>query len=275
MSSIQRDITRPALLKLIGTPALSGAHRCPDRRRFCRGTLVWSRLVQRRPLRLRSIGAARLRDKPSSRSASVATSCSEGVAAWLRHAGLAAEVLEGGFEAWRAAGIRWCPTDKLPAPRSTGPNGLGDARAAEDRPHRLPLADPPLRRSGRRVPVRCAARSAGRRRAIRCDAVRHRGRVLEPSRRACTFDTMIAEFGLTTEPLIRLATIVRGADTARPDLAPEAAGLLAASLGLSRMYADDLEQLDAGMLGSTTRSIAGAATPPTKPTTGRPPSPNG
>ena len=41
---------------------------------------------------------------------------------------------------------------------------------------------------------------------------------------------------------------MRGADTARPDLAPEAAGLLAASLGLSRMYADDLEQLEAGML---------------------------
>jgi hypothetical protein len=63
----------------------------------------------------------------------------------------------------------------------------------------------------------------------------------------CTFDTMVEEFGLATEPLLRLATIVRGADTARPDLAPEAPGLLGASLGLSRMYADDLEQLDAGM----------------------------
>ena len=41
---------------------------------------------------------------------------------------------------------------------------------------------------------------------------------------------------------------MRGADTARLELAPEAAGLLAASLGLSRMYADDLEQLEAGML---------------------------
>jgi hypothetical protein len=40
---------------------------------------------------------------------------------------------------------------------------------------------------------------------------------------------------------------VRAADTARLDLAPEAPGLLAASLGLSRMYADDLEQLEAGM----------------------------
>ena len=63
----------------------------------------------------------------------------------------------------------------------------------------------------------------------------------------CTFDVMVEEFGLQTEPLKRLATIVRGADTGRPELAPESAGLLAASLGLSRMHADDLEQLEAGM----------------------------
>src|SRR5215207_10497232 len=63
----------------------------------------------------------------------------------------------------------------------------------------------------------------------------------------CTFDAMVEEFGLATEPLERLARIVRGADTARLDLETEAAGLLAASLGLSRMYADDLEQLEAGM----------------------------
>ncbi|MDH3389919.1 MAG: chromate resistance protein, partial [Gammaproteobacteria bacterium] len=41
---------------------------------------------------------------------------------------------------------------------------------------------------------------------------------------------------------------VRGADTDRHELAPQSAGLLAASLGLSRMYRDDLEQVDAGML---------------------------
>src|SRR5712671_1879768 len=63
----------------------------------------------------------------------------------------------------------------------------------------------------------------------------------------CTFDVMVEEFGLATEPLLRLAAIVRGADTGRMDAAPQAAGLLAASLGLSRMYADDLAQLDAGM----------------------------
>jgi hypothetical protein len=59
---------------------------------------------------------------------------------------------------------------------------------------------------------------------------------------------MVEEFDLGTEALLRQATIVRAADTARLDLSPEAAGLLATSLGLSRMYADDLEQLDAGMM---------------------------
>jgi hypothetical protein len=63
----------------------------------------------------------------------------------------------------------------------------------------------------------------------------------------CTFDVMIEEFGLATPPLLRLATMVRGADTGRLDLSPEAPGLLAVSLGLSRMFDDDLEQLEAGI----------------------------
>jgi rhodanese-related sulfurtransferase len=56
----------------------------------------------------------------------------------------------------------------------------------------------------------------------------------------CSFDTMLKLFGLESEPsLARLALIVRGADTARPDLAPEAAGLHAISLGLSQLAGDD------------------------------------
>jgi hypothetical protein len=58
---------------------------------------------------------------------------------------------------------------------------------------------------------------------------------------------MIEEFGLKSAPLVHLAAIVRGADTARLELAPQAAGLLAASLGYSRMYRDDLAQLEAAM----------------------------
>ena len=63
----------------------------------------------------------------------------------------------------------------------------------------------------------------------------------------CTFDTLIEEFGIATPTLNRLAAIVRAADTNCIDACPQAAGLLAASLGLSRMYKNDLEQLDAGM----------------------------
>ena len=63
----------------------------------------------------------------------------------------------------------------------------------------------------------------------------------------CSFDAFLDKYKLDDPALRALALIVRGADTGRLDLAPEAPGLLAASLGLSRMYADDLEQLEAGL----------------------------
>jgi len=53
---------------------------------------------------------------------------------------------------------------------------------------------------------------------------------------------------LTDPALTPLATIVRGADTGRPELAPQAAGLLAVSLGLSAIVADDHELLKQGMV---------------------------
>ena len=64
---------------------------------------------------------------------------------------------------------------------------------------------------------------------------------------ACTFDTMLDEFGLQSSALDRLAQVIRAADTNRHDLAPEAAGVLALSVGLSRQYRDDQEQLKAGL----------------------------
>lgn len=63
----------------------------------------------------------------------------------------------------------------------------------------------------------------------------------------CTFDTMLDEFGLHTPALDRLARVIRAADTNNHADAPEAAGLLAFSVGLSRQYKDDLAQLEAGM----------------------------
>jgi rhodanese-related sulfurtransferase len=55
----------------------------------------------------------------------------------------------------------------------------------------------------------------------------------------CTFDTLIRDFGIEDPHLDALALIVRGADTARLDLAPEAAGLLAVSLGISALAGGD------------------------------------
>jgi rhodanese-related sulfurtransferase len=55
----------------------------------------------------------------------------------------------------------------------------------------------------------------------------------------CSFDTLLGTFGLSLPALDLLAVIVRGADTDRLDLAAPAAGLLAVSLGMSRLNADD------------------------------------
>jgi len=64
----------------------------------------------------------------------------------------------------------------------------------------------------------------------------------------CSFDAFIRKYELRDPALDRLALIVRAADTGRPDLAPEAAGLLAVSAGLSLNFADDHEMLRHGMV---------------------------
>ena len=64
----------------------------------------------------------------------------------------------------------------------------------------------------------------------------------------CSFDAFINIYRLGADrALAKLATIVRGADTDRLDLAPQAAGLLAVSLGMSRNISDDHAMLDAMM----------------------------
>lgn len=64
----------------------------------------------------------------------------------------------------------------------------------------------------------------------------------------CSFDTMLKKYGLTDPALQDLAIIVRGADTDRLDLAPQCAGLLAISLGLSHNFKDDHEMLKQGLV---------------------------
>jgi rhodanese-related sulfurtransferase len=172
---------------------------------------------------------------------------SQGVAAWLRHAGAQAEVLEGGVDAWAAARQPLLAADKLPARDSRGRTvWVTRARPKIDR-----IACPWLIR--RFVDPQAVFLFVA---PSEVDAVAERflatpfdveGVFWSHRGDFCTFDVMVQELGLSTDPLKCLATIVRGADTARLDLAPEAPGLLAASLGLSRMYSDDLAQLDAGL----------------------------
>lgn len=64
----------------------------------------------------------------------------------------------------------------------------------------------------------------------------------------CSFDAFIEKYALSDLGLERLAVIVRGADTSRLDLAPEAAGLFAISHGLSQNFSDDHEMLRHGMV---------------------------
>jgi rhodanese-related sulfurtransferase len=176
------------------------------------------------------------------------SSLSQGGAALLRHRGVPAEALEGGLEAWKKERLPFVPFAKLP-PVDTQGRTVWVTRA---RPKIDRIACPWLIRrfvDPRAVflfvapsdVVAVAERFGGVPFDIENVFWSHRGDT-------CTFDTMVEEFGLSIAPLLRLATSVRGADTARPELSPEAPGLLAASLGLSRMYADDLQQLEAGML---------------------------
>jgi rhodanese-related sulfurtransferase len=184
---------------------------------------------------------------------SIAVTCkdglklSQGVAAWLRHAGAKAEYLEGGFDAWRKGkGLLLSPNHVPPRDSEGRTVWVTRARPKIDR-----IACPWLIRRFvdpgavflfvASSEVQAVAEHFG---ATPFDI---EGMFWSHRATLCTFDVMIEEFRLQSEALARLAVIVRGADTACLDLAPQAAGLVAASLGLSRMYRDDLAQLEAAM----------------------------
>jgi rhodanese-related sulfurtransferase len=172
---------------------------------------------------------------------------SQGAASLLRLAGARARVLEGGHAAWREAGLPLVPDAGLP-PRDAEGATLWVTRA---RPKVDRIACPWLIRrfidpSARFlfVPAEDVPLVAERFGATPFDIA---GVPWSHEGERCTFDVMIDRLGLAHPALDRLATLVRGADTARFDLAPEAAGLAALSFGLSALHADDLVQLDAGL----------------------------
>ena len=168
---------------------------------------------------------------------------SQGVAKALNARGIAARYLEGGIEeGWKAAGGA---LDRKPAGAST--RWVTRERPKIDRiacPWLISrFVDPDA--EFLYVPPKTVLQTAKEKDAVPYDvpdvAFSHVGDL-------CSFDAFIRHYRLNDPALDRLAVIVRGADTARLDLAPQASGLAAVSLGLSRLFSDDHDMLRHGMV---------------------------
>jgi rhodanese-related sulfurtransferase len=166
---------------------------------------------------------------------------SQGAAAALNASGRTARYLEGGIEHWKDAGL------PLRA-KAAGPATLWVTR---ERPKIDRIACPWLVRrfvdpdaGFLYVPKDAVLAAAAQSGAAAYDVP---GVEFTHAGDLCSFDAFLRVFRLRDPALDALAAIVRGADTGRMDLAPQSAGLLAVSLGLSRLYADDLEMLSHGM----------------------------
>jgi len=167
---------------------------------------------------------------------------SQDVAAALRERGSNARHLEGGLDAWIAAGGA---TDAKPANAAT-------RWVTRERPKIDRIACPWLvarfvdpHADFLYVPAARVLEAARERDAIPYDIpdvhFSHEGE-------RCSFDAFLRHYRLQDPALAELALIVRGADTARLALAAQAPGLAAISLGLSRNFADDHEMLRHGMV---------------------------
>jgi len=163
-----------------------------------------------------------------------------GVAHARRERGFSACHLEGGLEAWRASG------------GSVVPYAEPSRWVTRERPKIDRIACPWLvRRFIDRdaeffyVPASEVKAFAGTQGATPFDVA---GVQYGHREDRCSFDAFIRIHGLEDDALDRLATIVRGADTGMPSLAAESAGLLAASQGLSALFASDHAMLRAGMM---------------------------
>ena len=166
---------------------------------------------------------------------------SQGTAAALRASGIDARYLEGGIEGWIAR--------KLPTRRKIGATGKWITR---ERPKIDRIACPWLisrfidpTAQFIYVPTQQVVTVAQATGATPYDVdgveFTHEGE-------RCSFDTILRIYDIRDPALDRLATIVRGADTSRHDLAPQCAGLHAISLGLSANFRDDHAMLAHGMV---------------------------
>ena len=170
---------------------------------------------------------------------------SQGTAAYLAAEGLRAEYLQGGMHAW-ASDFPRLPARAIPPCINGATLWVTRHRPKIDR-----IACPWLIRRFVDRKARFLFVAPGEVTAVadRLNATPFDVEDVFYSHKAehCTFDTMLDTFGLRTEALDRLSTVIRAADTNRHDLHPAAAGLLAISVGLSRQFRDDQAQLAAGL----------------------------
>jgi rhodanese-related sulfurtransferase len=168
---------------------------------------------------------------------------SQGTAAVLREYGVTARYLEGGIAAWAEAG--------LPLRRKIAQSPA--SWVTRERPKIDRIACPWLIRrfidpeaSFLFAPTEQVFDVANSTGAVAYDIpgaepFSHDGEL-------CSFDAFLKVYGIRDPALDALALIVRGADTARLELAPQSPGLLALSLGLSANFADDHAMLEHGMV---------------------------
>lgn len=236
------EITPQQLLRLIGTPDCPAIVDVCLPEDFAKNPYLVPSSFQHDHSELEG-----LRDRLDGRSAVIicqkGKKLSQGTAAWLRTEGIKAEYLSGGALGWKDTphapfipferyneSALWVTRhrpkiDRIACPWLIRRFVKRDARFLFVAPDQVELV-------------------AERFNAQPFDTVDtyygHRGEL-------STFDTMLKEFGLQTEPLMRMANVIRAADTGHHQDAAEAAGLLAISVGLSRWYKDDLQQLEAAM----------------------------
>jgi rhodanese-related sulfurtransferase len=212
------------------------------REAFLKDTKILGGALRRDPERVSSWA----RELPSAETVVVACvhghEVSQGVARALNGEGRKAFFLEGGFADWQAAA----------GPCDSKPEGANTRWVTRERPKIDRIACPWLvsrfvdeNAEFLYVPTNEVRDVAKTRDAVPYDIpdvhFSHDGEL-------CSFDAFLKHYRLNDPALRQLAVIVRGADTARLELAPQAPGLAAISLGLSRNIADDHEMLKHGIV---------------------------
>jgi rhodanese-related sulfurtransferase len=216
------DVRRAADFANAGEIIVSACHRAPDEVELWRKDLPRARQVVVHCVHGRQV--------------------SQGVAATLRAAGLDAVYLQDGIAGWIEKG--------LPTRRAIG--ATPGTWVTRERPKIDRIACPWLIRrfidpQARfiYVPAKEVLDVAKETGATPYDIA---GVEFAHEGERCSFDAILRIYGITDPALDHLATIVRGADTSRHDLAPQCAGLHAISLGLSASFPDDHEMLVHGMV---------------------------